>query len=129
MSRAGWNPATCIGESTSELELVGRQWRGRNRWAVCDEDIQLMREGRKCISCLELFVHPDGTSRAWPEQCPVCGYPVRAEQARSFAKEYEGKVRLGPATSDADEVERLTERTERRIWTPGGSVSVPRELG
>lgn len=66
-------------------------------------DVERARLGYLCLKCLEPF------EQAWPERCPVCGAPIRTEQAAFFAREYGGVVRLGPSTTLEEELARLRE--------------------
>lgn len=70
------------------------------------DDVERMRTGYACAKCLEPF------EQAWPEHCPVCGAPIRSEQAAYFAREYGGEQHLGPRTTLAEELETLPERQE-----------------
>lgn len=129
MSRAAWNEPLMVTESKTEIAWDGQQYRGRLDWVICDEDFQLIREGRKCLECMEVFKGSDGMSIAWPTECPVCGYQVASRQARDLGPEYHGEVRVGPRTSDSDEIDRMEHEAQSRIWTPGRSASIPRDLG
>lgn len=71
------------------------------------EDIERARTGYVCLKCLEPF------ERAWPEKCPVCGAPVRRDQAAYFASEFGGVSGLGPSTSLEDELAGLDERRQK----------------
>ena len=71
------------------------------------EDVDRMRAGYVCAKCLEPF------EQAWPERCPVCGAPIRTEQAAYFAREYGGEQRLGSSVSLAEELEQLPERQQK----------------
>jgi hypothetical protein len=69
------------------------------------EDIERARLGYLCLKCLEPL------ERAWPERCPLCGAPIRREQAAYFAREF-GEVKLGPSTTLEEELAGLSERRE-----------------
>jgi len=71
------------------------------------EDTDRLRSGYVCIKCFEPF------EQAWPERCPVCGAPVRREQARYFAQEFGGAAALGSPVSLLDELAHLAERERR----------------
>lgn len=68
------------------------------------ESTQRIRHGYACAKCLAVF------DRAWPEQCPECGAPIRARQAEFFAREYLGEEETRRSL-DAE-----FERLERRGW-------------
>ena len=65
---------------------------GNVRITVTAETLERMRAGYMCVKCLEPLEH------SWPERCPVCGAPIRTEQAAFFAREYGGEQRLGPSS-------------------------------
>lgn len=104
-----------VEEEGSEVWRIGDRYvRGVN-WTLTPDDIYRLREGRLCINCME----PQETP--FPERCALCQYPIRDDQIRRFTVEYQGWKDVGPETTDAEEVERLTQETERkrsRIWTP-----------
>ncbi len=127
MSRAKWNEPRDVVE-TNEVYFDGERMVGRVDWHVVPEDIELIREGRKCLNCMEVFKTPDGMSLAWPTWCPVCEYPVASRQAHDLGKEYLGEVRVGPRSSDTEEIDRMEYERQTRIWTPGRSASIPRDL-
>lgn len=75
--------------------------------ALRPEDIDRMRAGYVCVKCLEPF------EQAWPERCPVCGAPIRREQAAYFARELGEAMQLGSSVSLADELDALPERVAK----------------
>jgi hypothetical protein len=90
--------------------------------AFCDDDIEMFRQGYKCIDCLELLDEP------FPESCFVCGFPVREAQAQVFAERFAGSRAVGSRINEDDELERLAkqrfernkaEKSNSRIWVPG----------
>ena len=70
------------------------------------DTIDRMRAGYLCAKCLEPF------EQAWPERCPVCGAPIRTEQAEYFAREFAGEENL-PTFDEDDEIARMHEQIER----------------
>src|SRR5262249_1149466 len=70
----------------------GGRLQGAVQLTLSADTIERMRTGYMCAKCLEPLQH------AWPERCPLCGAPIRTEQAEFFAKEFGGEVRLGPST-------------------------------
>jgi hypothetical protein len=87
-----------------------------------------VREGYRCIQCLEPF------EVAWPESCTACGYAVSARQPERFGQEFVGTVRLGPSTSIDDELAIAEEMIQRRALEETGfrrtraGVVIPRGL-
>lgn len=66
---------------------------------ILDEDMTgQIQSGYRCLHCLEGFTEP------WPERCHVCGFEVREHQARRFAQEFKGNIRVGPSTSYEEEM-------------------------
>jgi hypothetical protein len=78
-------PLTVIDVYPSDSELIllpdGRVQR-QNIVVYDRESTERIRQGWACVKCGEPF------PQAWPEQCPVCGAPIRERQAEYFAKEY-----------------------------------------
>jgi hypothetical protein len=92
------------------------------RMAFCDDDIEMFRQGYKCIDCLELLDEP------FPESCFVCGFPVGEAQSQVFAERFAGSRAVGSRINEDDELERLArqrfertkaEKSNSRIWVPG----------
>ena len=95
-------------QPTQVIDLSDGRQLGDATLILRKEDIERMRLGYVCIKCLEPF------ERAWPKHCPVCGSPVRTEQAAYFAREYESKsVHLGPTTTLEEERAGLEERRRK----------------
>ena len=128
MSRAQWNQPRHVEESKSERYFDGERWVARLDWYLSDDDFQLIKEGRKCVNCMEVFRHTDGNSLAWPATCPVCGYEVAKRQREDLNAEYMGEIRVGPTSSNSDEIDRIEYESASRIWTPGRSASIPKDL-
>lgn len=129
MSRAEWHEPLDVRESKNEVYWDGQRYSARVDWYLSDDDIGMIREGRKCVNCMEVFKTPDGLSYAWPTACPVCNFPVAAKQAEVLNQEYMGEIRVGPSTSDTEEIDRMEYERQTSIWTPGSSVAVPRSPG
>jgi hypothetical protein len=76
--------------------------------ALNPEDVDRLRAGFVCLKCFEPF------EQAWPERCPVCGAPVRREQARFFASEMGAPMQIGPRTTLEEERAGLAERAAKQ---------------
>lgn len=87
---------------------------------LSDEDVQRIAAGRVCIYCQEPF------EEAYPEECPVCCFPVRELQAVWFAGKYTGWEK--PTRSMADKVAALDEDDARKAFDPSKrpQILVPR---
>lgn len=96
------------------------------RLTLCDEDVEAMRVGYKCINCLE------NLDNGFPEECPLCAYPMARLQAETFARVFAGHVpgaRTGPDWEK--EADRLQERAERRAFerrARESNIFVPRAI-
>lgn len=113
-----WNKIV-VEEDIGVIEVYenGRMMHGLN-FAMCDEDVEAMRQGYKCINCLE------NLDSAWPKACPVCSYPIAERQAEHFAKVYKGfEPGLRTGSDWEAEADRLEERTERRAFEERASKS------
>ena len=91
-----------------------------------DEQVGRMKAGYICAKCYE------DLDTAFPDECPVCHFPMAERQAELFAKRFEGTKWVGPTTSLDEEYEimhflREKElRDRQQVWTP--SITVPRSL-
>jgi hypothetical protein len=93
--------------------------------AMCDEDVEAMRQGYKCIGCFENLDH------AFPKDCPVCGFPMQAEQAERFARIYKGHKLTRTGVDWEAQADRLEEQKERRAFEKRAAESgivVPRGI-
>jgi len=86
--------------------------------AIIDEnDFPMLRQGYACAQCLTKV------SIAYPENCPVCNFPIRDHQTEYIERMYQGNVKTGPSTTLEDEKLRMQEMRQREaqrlgIWTP-----------
>ena len=107
-----WEEPLDIEPINQATELADGRVLGENQITWSAEQIERFRSGYKCLNCLE------PQEQAWPEHCPVCGYPMRTHQAEFFAREYTGVVHLGPTTTLEEEragiVERAVKEEEAR---------------
>jgi hypothetical protein len=71
--------------------------------ALPEADVERVRQGRLCILCLE------PQEEAFPENCGVCGFGIRGQQAEVFRRRYKGEVKLGSSIDLEAERERLGE--------------------
>ena len=90
---------------------------------VPEEEFPAMRAGYICAQCIEEL------DRAFPENCPVCNFPMRDHQAEYLGRMYVGNRQIGPSTTLADEALTMQEMRERQarelgIWTPPNSWSI-----
>ena len=92
MSERWRKPATVVAvedHPTLGVWLPDGRVQGQVRIAVDESTAERIRTGRMCAKCLEPL------EVAWPEQCPVCGAPIRERQLEYLAQEfgYEKPVR------------------------------------
>ena len=90
-------------------------------------DVGRIRAGYCCIHCGEAQ-HENGLPNAFPERCWVCNFPMRAEQAKRFAEEFEGYVTIGSSKTIAElrlEDEEAKERARRKLAKPTSRIWVP----
>jgi len=94
--------------------------------ALEDYDFHRMRAGYVCVNCLE------DLDTAFPDECPVCRFPMATRQSERIAKEFVGTTHVGPSTTLEDERLIMQEMRARRLretrgietYTP--SIIVPR---
>lgn len=83
----------------------------RNVVASIDiETFRAIQAGHICLRCYE--PHPE----AFPDQCDMCGYPMRERQILDIAMEFRGHDHVGPGLPIGhylDEQERRLEERER----------------
>jgi hypothetical protein len=80
----------------------------RNVVASVDvETFRALQAGHICLRCYE--PHPE----AFPEQCDLCGYPMRERQILDVAMEFRGMDHVGPGVPIADYLAEQDERMER----------------
>jgi hypothetical protein len=65
--------------------------------------------GYQCVRCYEKW-----ETGAWPEYCPVCGYPVATAQREDFAHQYQGLIKLASGVT-THEVEAMKEDFMRKL--------------
>ena len=84
-----------------------------------EEQYARMVHGYVCCRCYEPHDHP------FPEECSLCGFPIRSEQARSMEHEFEGHKWIGPSREMMERLNTPLEqprppgRNGSRIWVPG----------
>jgi hypothetical protein len=111
-----------------EVHEGGRMMPGLNV-AMCHEDVEATRHGAKCINCFENF-DSETPGGIWPDNCFVCGYPVKTHQAEQFARVYAGydpMLRTGADwEAEADRIEEARERRAfaRRAKESGSGISI-----
>ena len=95
----------------------GRQME-RTVFGLSEEQVEQIRQGFICIKCLEHY------STAFPDQCAVCKFPMRAQQAAEFAKDFRGGIRFGPTTSIDEEYEIAEEQIAREAYDKAVSLGL-----
>ena len=101
-----WEPPLRIEPLEQGIWLPDGRVLGESEIAWSDEQIERFRAGYRCVNCLE------PQERAWPERCPLCGYPIRTEQASFFAREYGGEIEL-KRRDWSEELDGLEERRRK----------------
>lgn len=121
MARREWH-VPVVEADPNFIEITPDGPREGVRMAFCDDDIEMFRQGYKCIDCLELL------DSAFPDECFVCGFPVKEQQSFVFADRFAGSRALGSSINVDDELEHLArqrferekaEKANSRIWVPG----------
>lgn len=80
--------------------------------AACDEDVEEVRSGVRCIRCWEPL---GGDIPAFPDACPLCNFPIKTHQAEHFARVYRGYDPTARTGADWESAaERIAEQAERR---------------
>ncbi len=127
---AEWERIVAEDDPGHMIVIGGRAFQGM-KLSVGDKTYHQIKAGFQCIQCLEPL------DTAYPDKCPVCGFPMKEHQAEMFAKVYAGfqpGLRTGPDwEAKADELEDRAERRAfaRRMERQGVSVpniTVPRGI-
>lgn len=74
------------------------------------EQVERIRQGYICIKCLEAL------DAAFPDQCPVCRFPMRLRQTEEFGKHFRGDIKFGPSTSIDEEYEIAEEQIAKDAY-------------
>ena len=122
-----WTPPTEFERNVLDIEPSTRMRRlpdGRvmaeSRLTISREWMQQIIEGYRCAACLE-----DVTKLgAFPKACPLCGFPMRENQARQIEQDFVGEHPVGPTESL---VERETEFLSRHFHEPKVQMVVPKQ--
>ena len=70
----------------------GRQMR-ESQITLSPQAMQQIFSGYRCARCLEYdMIRELG---AFPEQCPVCNFPMKAEQTKQLEQDFVGEARPG----------------------------------
>src|SRR5574337_160544 len=108
----------------------GRPPRAAARVGFSVEDTGRMRAGYICAKCFE------DLDTAFPDECPVCHFPMRDEQPRLFAERFQGTEWVGPSTTLDEERAIMNEMRERAARERTGhdilvakpQIIVPRDI-
>lgn len=80
-----------------------------DRVVVTEKGFEMLRAGLLCSNCFQ-DLRPVGS---FPEQCPLCRFPVREMQMANLERKHIGHVEMGSRLSLSDELERMGE-----LWRP-----------
>lgn len=72
--------------------------------------VERMRQGYVCVKCYEALDSP------FPDECPICKFPMRERQGAEFAKDFRGDIAFGPSTSLDEEYEIAEETIQRDAY-------------
>ena len=67
-----------VGDEPGEATFINGRWMQGVHWTLGDEDHEKLKSGVKCIQCMEDWSHSD--IPAFPDNCPVCSFPVKESQ-------------------------------------------------
>lgn len=114
--------------SRSSWDPLRNAWRPMVTYTFDAETVERFRLGRLCLECHEPQESPF-PSAGEGHHLPHCSFDMRREQSDRFEKEFEGEKWLGPTTSLDYEFDRLEEEGQRKRFTAGSQIMVPRESG
>lgn len=78
--------------------------------AVDPETMSAMRSGHMCLRCYE------PSPQSFPEECSLCGYPMRERQIMDIAMEFRGNEHVGPAMPFNEFIAQQEERMEKAAF-------------
>lgn len=90
-----------------------------NTVTVSFEMAERIWQGYMCASCLEPL------SEAYPEACPLCGFPVRDQQRQQLERDFKG---VDPTRVSGFPLERELEHMEREHHQKKPQMTVPKEI-
>jgi len=90
----------------------------RPLFALTEEQVERIRLGYICLQCLEAHDSP------FPDQCAVCGFPMREHQTTQFAADMRGKIRFGQQTTDEEEYQMAEEQIQREAYDRAVSLGL-----
>lgn len=125
VARRKWNPPLNIEPDTQYIERGPDGYREGIRFTLCAEDIEMIRQGYKCVDCLELF------DSAFPVECHLCGFPVKDAQPEAFAELFAGDRHVGSRVNADEELERLARQKHERELREGlrsKGIVIPRNV-
>lgn len=82
-------------------------------------DIERFRTGYCCLRCWEPHETP------FPENCALCTYPMRSEQAEEFHRLFQGVERDKRAVNIEQGLDRVDDTHERRFHETKTGIIVP----
>lgn len=90
------------------LTIGDRRYQNANVTLADPDDMRRLYQGYVCVQCQEPHEVP------FPITCSLCGFPMRAEQARRLGIADKGEKWIGPRTTNDDELAMLEEESARR---------------
>lgn len=85
-------------------------------------DIQRFASGYCCLDCWEPHETP------FPENCSLCGYPMRERQGIDFARKFQGLERDPQALKIEQGLDRLDETHERNFYETTAGILIPKGI-
>jgi hypothetical protein len=94
-----------------------------SRLTIPKEWMEQLWQGYRCAACLQEF--KDVGLGAWPGECPVCHFPVKAEQRHRLEQDFVGEVE---EMQRQNWVEREEAFLEKKFFVPKPQISVRRAV-
>jgi len=124
-----WTPPTEFERNVVALEpspnrsrrLPDGRLMAESRLTISRAWMQQIIEGYRCAACLEDVTRLG----AFPKACPLCGFPMRENQARQIEQDFVGEHPVGPTESL---VERESEHLSRHFYEPKVQMVVPKKI-
>lgn len=85
-------------------------------------DIERFRLGYACIRCWE------PQESAFPYNCALCGYQMKADQPAEFHQKFQGIQRDPRATLIRSELDKLDDKHERNFYENKNGIVIPRGI-
>ena len=116
-----WDPVEVEPSPNRSRQLPDGRLMAESRITVSKEMMEQMWQGYRCAACLEDLTDLG----AFPVECPLCHFPVRAAQRQQLERDFVGEIE---EMEREGWVEREEEYLSRRFFEPKPQIHVRRQI-